>query len=111
MKHICNFTGGSYFNEAQLMKLLKIEKTLECTKNIVNLDIDKGNNNVNDQNMDDYYSYSDKTSFSQLIFCKQPLREKKLTDFISINNEMLQLKFSNTAIDEVGFNLFAIDRI
>ena len=91
------------------MKLLKIEKNVETTKNIVNLNMSGSETNSSDK-IDKYYLFLDKNSLSHTIFNKQPLRDRKLADFITIDNESLQIKFSNSAIDEAGFNLFAIER-
>ena len=107
MKYICDFTGGIYFNEACLIKLLKVEMNIENTMNIVNLNMNKTTRVID--STDNNFQFEDKGSFSYQIFCKQPLRDRKLADFISINNEMLRQNFSNTAIDEVGLNLFAFE--
>ena len=107
MKFICNFTGGLYFNEQCLIKLLKIERNIEKTRNIVNLNKNH-KEKENTPNLDVDFEFEEKGSFSYHIFCKEPLRERKLADFIKVNNDTLQLMFLNSQIDEAGFNLFAI---
>jgi hypothetical protein len=107
MRHICNFTGGSYFTEKDLCEILKIERVENTHRNILNFNVKKepisSNNQFNHIRCKCCYKNID------IFFCKKPYNERVSDSVLWVNNDVLdQVKKS---IHELGFNFTAIDNL
>jgi hypothetical protein len=109
MRHVCSFTGGSYFTEKDLCEILKIDKFDNSNRNILNFNMKKKESQNTYENVDKQKRCKCCYQFIDIFFCKKPYIERCNESILWVNEDRLeQVKKS---IHELGFNFTSIDNL